>query len=126
MCACMVREHFAAAKRCTLSDGAICVDLVKAYHRLVRQFVVGGDCSAEGLPALVQALGLPASAAEELTGLQDGVSLLRRAGASDHIERVVREMHCSTCLWSKTASKLSRPSAARGRATPLATSSSRN
>ena len=98
MCAFVVREHFAAAKRCKLSAGALFVDLVKAYHRLVRQFVVGGDCSAEGLAALVQALGLPASAAEELTGLLDGVSLLRRAGASEHIERAVRQMHCST--WS--------------------------
>ena len=96
MCALMVREFLASSRRRKLSAAAIFVDFRRAYHRLVREFIVGGECNAERLAVIVKRLDLPESAAEELVGLLDSVSLLRRAGASEHMERVVREMHEST------------------------------
>ena len=53
---------------------------------------------SSGSPSSSSASGSPSpeSAAEGLVGFLDGVSLLRRAGASGHMERVVREMHEST------------------------------
>ena len=49
MCAFMVREFLASARRRKLSAAAIFLDFRRAYHRLVRQFIVGGECTSEHL-----------------------------------------------------------------------------
>ena len=96
LCAMVVREHLAAARRDGRSASAIFGDLKEAYYRTVREVVTGGECHAEVLHAVARRLRLPGGTADALVQALGGLSLLRQAGVPKHLAEMAREMHEST------------------------------
>ena len=82
MCSLMVREHLAIARRDGVSVGVLFCDLRSAYYRVIRELVVGGQCSAEVIRTVGKALKLSPETADELIMALDGMPLLAEAGVA--------------------------------------------
>ena len=79
-----------------LCSATLFLDLRNAFHRLIRETVVGASSSTGDLDTVLRSLvhdGLPT---EHLTAGQQLPCLLESLGASPVLVRFLREIHCST------------------------------
>ena len=97
--AALTARLFAASRRqCGRSGALFFWDLREAYHRVVRQLLfTRGGASDEEVARILQALGLPPDAMQELaTMIELAGASLARLGMSEQHCRVLEEAHTST------------------------------
>ena len=100
----LVARAYQDAVACT---AMIFYDVRSAFYRVVRQLVVAVPETDEQLCALVQTLGLPQAALQELRSKLESAAALPQAGASPHVEALLADvlqgtyfrMEGSALLW---------------------------
>ncbi|CAE7757055.1 unnamed protein product, partial [Symbiodinium sp. CCMP2456] len=74
-------------------------DIQAAFYSVIRELVVPSTASDEGLLRLLHALRLPDGAIAELREKLEGIALLPKLGASDHLTALVQDLYRGT--WFK-------------------------
>lgn len=69
----------------------IFVDLVSAFHSVVKELATGLDTTDEHIAWLLQSLGIPPSATEEFAKLLQGPTVLQQTGIRDDFRSVIIE-----------------------------------
>ena len=106
-----VRALLSMAKQQKKSAAILFLDIKTAFYRVLRPLVAKLPTTHMQLQALLERFNLPASAIDDLVRELNEASMLREAGASQHAETLVAEIHQSTWFATPGLPKVTRTTA---------------
>ncbi len=92
----IVREFQRWARANGLSSLILFMDLISAFYSVIRQLVIGLNCSDEDIFKLMALLNLPASAGQEFIQKLKQDSIFVTLGVDSHVHAIIEEDHQGT------------------------------